>query len=128
MSQSEGVKIAEQFAEAIAAGEFSAAHALLAPGLAATVTPVALKQSFESMISYAPGPAVYVKSMIAHGHGPIKNWEVMTTLQDWPNKQIGDVSWIYVALLGTDFSEAVSMVVANSDTVLRIRELMWGRP
>ena len=49
-------------------------------------------------------------------------------MEDWPDKQPGDLAWVYVSLQGESFSEAVTVVLADTKRGARIRELEWGRP
>jgi hypothetical protein len=100
-----------RFARALVAGDFDAAHALLAPPLAEVLPPQALRSRFEAMIEYGGGPATEARVMSAHG--------------EWPDRRPGDAGWAYVAITGDGFSEAVSGVVTEQG---RIRELEWGRP
>jgi hypothetical protein len=37
-------------------------------------------------------------------------------------------SWAYVAMSGSSFSEAVTVIVAEYDGVLLVRDIEWGRP
>jgi hypothetical protein len=45
----------------------------------------------------------------------------------WPGKERDDVAWVYVAISGDSFAEAVS-VVAREDGQELIRSVEWGRP
>jgi hypothetical protein len=107
-------EVADQFARAIVAGDFEAAHRLLTPDLRLRVSPAGLKATFEKMIDY--------------GDGPITHVEVMNTLEEWPARKDGDVRWAYAAMSGDSFCEAVTVVVARYGSELLIRELDWGRP
>ena len=49
----------------------------------------------------------------------------MQTLDTWPEKKKGDVGWVYVAIAGDDFSEAVTVVVAQVGDRLAIRSIEW---
>ena len=49
-------------------------------------------------------------------------------LEDWPAKQEGDVGYVYVALTGDGFCEAVTVTLTREADTIRIRELEWGRP
>jgi hypothetical protein len=109
--------LAVSFAEALVAGEFQHAHGLLDATLQATSSPDVLRQKFEQMIAYADAPATSV--------------ELVVTMEDWPLRQPSDVGWAYVAIEGSGFSEAVTLIVTESSSglrILRIREIEWGRP
>ena len=69
-----------------------------------------------------------MKDMTAYAEGPIQEVEVMDTLDSWPDKLQGDVAWVYVALTGESFTEAVAVVLTNSTHGIRIGEIEWGRP
>jgi hypothetical protein len=49
-------------------------------------------------------------------------------MEEWPRKRPGDIGWVYVGIEGDDFIEAVTVVVADVDGALLIREVEWGRP
>jgi hypothetical protein len=50
------------------------------------------------------------------------------TLMNWPGKQPGDLADVNVALNGENFSEAVSLTLAEYGHEILIRHLEWGRP
>lgn len=102
------------FAKALSSGDYAGGFALLAPHLQSELTLEGLTEAFDQMIEY--------------GDGPVTHLEIITTLSEWPAKQAGDVGWVYVAMTGDGFSEAVACVVAGRDSELVIREVEWGRP
>ena len=108
--------LAEQFGQAVVRGDFESAHQLLTDEVKRTHSPVSLKAEVADMISYAKEP--------------LKRAVVMAnaSMTDGPDKQSNDLAWIYVALEGDSFSEAVSVVVTKTSDGPRIRELEWGRP
>ena len=110
------ILVAEQFGQAIVRGDFEAAHALLADETQRTYSPAALKTAVTDMIAYAEAPLQ---------HATVMREVVM---EDWPDKQPGDLAWVYVSLQGESFSEAVTVVLADTKRGARIRELEWGRP
>jgi hypothetical protein len=105
-----------QFGRAIAKGDFAAAHALLTERAQESHPPEVLKQA--------------VEEMIAIGDGPIEEVDLVEEciLEDWPDKQEGDVGYVYVALTGDGFCEAVTVILTTEAGKVRIRELEWGRP
>jgi hypothetical protein len=109
-------RVAERFGNLVASGDYVAAHSLLTTEAQGVHSPGALKEAVEEMTAYAPGP--------------IRQVEVMedTILRDWPDKQEGDVAWVYVSLVGDSYAEAVSLVLAEQAGATRIRHLEWGRP
>ncbi len=98
-------------------GDFERANSLLAPDLRDIMTPEQLRLDYEGMISFYsnPGSAHVV-------------FDPQFTLSYWPGRQPGDVGWAYVSIVGDDFVEAVSVIIAEYDQELLIREIEWGRP
>jgi hypothetical protein len=105
-----------KFGRAIAKGDFVAAHALLTKGAQESHPPEALKRA--------------VEEMIAIGDGPIEQVDLVKEciLEDWPDRQDGDVGYVYVALTGDGFCEAVTVTLTTEAGKIRIREIEWGRP
>jgi hypothetical protein len=108
------IRIAEQFGIALANRDFVAAHAFLTGRATQIYLPENLEQEVAQMTLYAPGPILHV--------------EVMQAIRDWPGRQQKDIAWVYVALTGDAFSEAVTVVLCSTPAGTRIRELEWGRP
>jgi len=102
------------FARALVANDFEAAHEMLAASLKASLPASQLKSAYHSMIEYGDEPPDIVA--------------VMTVLDDWPDKQAGDVGWAYAAIGGLGYSEAVSVVVSHESGRSVIRSIEWGRP
>jgi hypothetical protein len=109
-------RVAVQFGSAIAQGDFLAAHALLTNHAQESHSPRALKEA--------------VERMLANGDGRIEQVEVVSecVLDDRPDKQEEDVGYVYVALTGDGFSEAVTVTLTQEAGTIRIRDLQWGRP
>ena len=107
-------RLALAFADALASGRFEQAATMLAPALANDLTAGLLRANLERMLSYADSAPDSV--------------ELVSTLNDWPDKMPNDIGWAYVAIAGADFCEAVSVVVASLDGGLVVREVEWGRP
>lgn len=106
--------VALAFAENIVAGDFNAAHGMLAPALGEKVSPAQLQAEYEGMIEYGGGPPDYVG--------------VVGTLEEWPARQEGDVAWVYVTIDGEGYVEAVYVLIAEEQGRFVIREIEWGRP
>ena len=108
--------VAEQFGHAIARCDYVAAHSLLSKAARAAHSPESIKQA--------------VEEMIAIGDGPITEVDLVSEciLEDWPAKQERDVGYVYVALTGDGFCEAVTVTLTREADAIRIRELEWGRP
>ena len=110
------IEVAKQFGDLIAKPDYAAAHTLLTDEAQAANTPDDFREAVEGMTTYAPGP--------------IQDVQVMEDfiLEDWPDKQDGDVAIAYVALTGDGFCEAVTVTLVQHGSDYRIRHLEWGRP
>ena len=53
---------------------------------------------------------------------------VMECSDDMPDMEPNDVAWIYVAISGSEFNEAVTVVVSDVGGKLQISDIEWGRP
>ncbi len=109
------IQPAQRFGELLAAGDYEGARKLLTREALLVNPPADLKSNTEGMHTYAPGSITGVKAMDE-------------ILEDWPDKQKGDVASVYVALDGDNFCEGVYLTVAQEDGQLRIRDIEWGRP
>ena len=105
---------AEQFGQALVSSDFAAAHAMLTPTLAESMTAAMLEAQYREMVSYFESPASGV--------------QVVNTLEEWPGKEPGDIGWAYAAIWGESGSEAVTVVVTARDGKPAIRSIEWGRP
>jgi hypothetical protein len=111
-----GRAVAQRFGDCIAKKDYDAAWALLCEELQLTSTSESIKNA--------------VTTMTASGTGWIHVVQVMDdfTLEDWPGKQADDLAVAYVALNGENFSEAVTLTLAEYGQEILIRHLEWGRP
>jgi hypothetical protein len=109
-------EVAEQFGNLIGRADYVAAHALLTKKAQAVHSPDDFKESVKGMTTYAPGP--------------IRQVVVMEDfiLEDWPDKQDGDIAIVYISLEGDGFNEAVTVTLTLEAGDIRIRHLEWGRP
>lgn len=110
------VQLAERFGHAIVRRDFRSAHTLLAADAQKRHSAADLEAEVDDMIEYAEEPLT--KAVVLED----------LTMADWPDKQIGDLGWVYVSLEGEGFGEAVTIVVTETPNGPRIRELEWGRP
>jgi hypothetical protein len=111
------VEVAASFAAALAKGNFDRAHASLTPELKQTMTPDCLKDEFYGMFrGYAVGEATHI------------SYDEGFATTDWPGKLPGDLGFLYVAIHGEDFNEAVTVIVNDLNGTPLIREVIWGRP
>jgi tetratricopeptide (TPR) repeat protein len=106
--------IALSFAEALMQGNYHKAHGLLSPALQGASPESDLRRSYGTLIEY--------------GDGPVEAVDIGVTMEDWPDKQAGDVGWVYVHMTGEGFGEAVTVIVAEESKGLAIRAIEWGRP
>jgi hypothetical protein len=108
--------VAQRFGDCIAIKEYDAAWSLLSAELRLSFTSESLKNA--------------VTTMTAYGTGSIRVAQVMDefTLEDWPGKHADDLAVAYVALSGENFSEAVTLTLAEYGEEILIRHLEWGRP
>lgn len=107
-------QLAVKFARALVGLDFQGAHELLSPGFRALIGPDRLQRNYEKMVEYGESPAVDAM--------------LMGTMETWPTRQPMDLGWAYVAIVGDDFSEAVTVVVEEQENGACIRHLEWGRP
>jgi len=110
-------EVAVAFASALVDGDFARAESLLAPELRRRLTQEMLRENLYAMFrGYADGEPRDITF----------NEQFQT--EEWPAKFTGDVAWVYVGIEGDNFNEAVSVLVADVDGKLLIREVEWGRP
>ena len=110
-------RVAVQFGHSIAQGDYAAAHSLLTAGARAVHSPADLRQAVEQMMAYVDGGLITDVALVSE-----------CILEDWPDKQENDVGYVYVALDGEGFCEAVTVTLTREAGEIRIRELEWGRP
>ena len=60
--------------------------------------------------------------------GPITSVDVGMSMESWPDKQGGDVGWVYVTIGGDVYSEALIVVITVEDDAMKVREVEFGRP
>jgi hypothetical protein len=110
-------EVAVTFARALVDGDFLRAHELLTPQLRVALSPTALREELREMYDgYAEGPPTQI------------HYDEQFSMTDWPAKKPGDVGWAYVGIMGEDFVEAVTVVVHETDGMLLISQIEWGRP
>lgn len=106
--------LALQFAQALAGQRFEEAYQLLSAASRATLSLADMREAFLHMIAYGDGPADVCEVMIVDDSAP----------QQTPH----DLAWVYVAICGPEFSEAVSLTVVDDAGQFRLRIGEWGRP
>jgi len=107
--------VARSFAQAMADRNYERATSFLSPALTSEFNALALAQEMKEMLAYVDDDGV-------------TQVKVMSTLEDWPAKQAGDIGWAYVAMSGASFSEGVAVIVSDIGSKLLIRKIEWGRP
>ena len=111
-------ELAVSFASALVEGDFARAAGMLGPPLNESTSADDLQNCFDRMYS-----------SYAESDRPTKvSFEPRFSGEDWPAKQNGDVGWAYVAVLGEECVEAVTVTVAESAGRMFIRYIEWGRP
>ncbi len=110
-------EIAVAFASALVEGDFERAHGLLTPELQGRLPPPTLREELYAMFrGYADGEPTNI------------HYDEQFSMTEWPAKQPRDIGWAYVSITGEDFVEAVTVVVAEVNGKLLVREVEWGRP
>lgn len=107
-------KLAVSFAEHLILGRYNDARALLTPRLQEEWPASSLESEFLTMTDY--------------GNDPASRAELAMTMDTWPSRELGDIGWAYVSIVGEGFVEAVTVVVSHALGGPRVRELEWGRP
>lgn len=108
------VEFAAEFARALASGDNTAAHALLARDLAAEFTDKELQSHFVSLADEMGGITGIGQPMII--------------LEEWPDMSANDKAMVYVPLEGDAFSEAITVAVSEVENAFCISSIEWGRP
>jgi hypothetical protein len=111
-------ELAVAFASALVEGDFARAKEMLGPPLSETTSAADLQVRFDQMyLGYAEDDRPKQISFDPQFSG-----------EEWPAKQEGDVGWAYVAVLGDECVEAVTLTIAKAGEKLLIRDVEWGRP
>jgi hypothetical protein len=118
---------AQDFAKALARGDFKSAYEMQSNKLKSSVTENNLKTSYDEMTSYADDESDDGQGAVAHAI-QIPETSVDNTMTEWPNKLKDDLGWVYVSITADNFNEAVSVVVSKENGNFVIREVEWGRP
>ena len=105
-------QLAQQFAQALANQDFTQAAAHISGDAQGQYSAEKLQQAYLAMIDYGDSSTVY-------------EVEALEYLDEWPDKQPTDLAWIYVAIEGDGFGEAVAVVITQDQ---KIRGIEWGRP
>lgn len=106
--------VALKFANALASMEFDLAYSMLTNATRQVMSKDDLIDDYTRMISY--------------GDGSANDCEVMVVDDDMPGMGKHDLAWVYVAICGVGFSEAVTVLVVDDESTTAIRIDGWGRP
>ena len=118
----ETADIALCFARALVAKEYERASAMLTTELKHSFPPEVLRKELEEMIRYSgdeEGWPSYVQVVTGAD---------VSDMCKWLRKKPEDFGWVYVAIGGIGYNEAVSVMVTEEGERLAIREIEWGRP
>jgi hypothetical protein len=100
----------------LADGNFEAAQQRLSKHLKRT-TIDALRRDYERMTMAGEFPQESPVEIIA-----------MMSQDNMPSLKPGDLGWVYVAITGSQFNEALTLIVTEEQGEARIRDIEWGRP
>ena len=112
--ESSPAAVAQAFVTALGARRYPPAYALTSETYRQANSLEVMRDAFERVVPSDWGPL-----------GPIV---VAETLTDWPDKQQGDVAWVFVSVGGDMYSEAVTAVITREGSGLRVRSAEFGRP
>ena|ERR687886_180380 len=113
-------KVAEatalQFARALAQRDYERAYELMTADHQARTSVSEVQAAFESIIPL--------------DWGPIELLAGDQVLDEWPDKQPGDVGWVYVGLVGDvyPYSEGLFILISQEGEALKVRDVVFGRP
>jgi hypothetical protein len=111
-------EVAVRFAQALVDGRYAEAWHLLTPETQAEYGPDQLRERFRSMYQGCAPDAKAERILF--------DPEFCGT--ESPDSQHGDAGWVYVAIEGVGFMEAVTVVISDVGGPLRVRRIVWGRP
>lgn len=117
----ETADIGLSFARALVAKQYKKAHEMLTTSQKRQSPPDALQKELEEMAQYGGDEQrwpTYVQ-VVTGADSSDKRWT-------W--KKPGDFGWVYVAIGGIDYNEAVTVTITEEGEQLAIREVEWGRP
>lgn len=109
-------RIAQEFADALVAGDYNAAHQLLTTGAKAQWPQARLRDRYTEMVNYFPEPP---------GAPEI---DMVLDPDECDDSKPGDIGVAYMSIQCEDEGEGVLVVVCKEGDSLRIREIEWGRP
>jgi len=109
-------QLALDFVNLVVSGKYGLASNMVAPSKKSEYSAVWIATEYEEMIEYGDGSPNHIEVMNKD------------TMSDWPSKEEDDLGWVYVAICGDGYSEAVAVIFSNLELPASIREIEWGRP
>lgn len=61
------------------------------------------------------------------GVGPVEVGQT-NDMDGFPDRQPSDLGWVYVSIHGDVYSEAVTVIIAEENATLVVRDVEFGRP
>ena len=114
MSLNDAKNTALEFSTIIASRNYSDAYEMTSSSFKKTYSESEMQKAFEEMIPL--------------DWGDISPIEIGETMTEWPAKESTDVAWFYVILGGDVYSEALILIVADDNGLIKIRDIEFGRP
>jgi hypothetical protein len=116
MNSSELESLAFIFANYIFQGQFIIASKIIVPEKKSEMNSDWLESEYSEIIEYGDNPPDHIEVM------------VFDSMHEWASKEENDIGWVYVAIAGVGYSEAVALVFSNINSKAFIRNIEWGRP
>ena len=101
------------FVDALTKRSYAEAYAMTTRSFQEQTTLAALQKSFEACC-----PLDY---------GAFDIPEILSTMDDWPDKTPSELRWVYVTL-GGECNEAITVILDREDHTIRISQIEIGRP
>lgn len=113
-AQARSTEAAQAFAGALVEGHYGEARQMLVGDAQRMYDVAGLEAAYREMVPEDLGPA-RLDGMVLHQ-------------DDWPDRQPGDLGWVYVSISTPEYGEAVTVVVAQDGEKAGVRSIEWGRP
>ena len=105
-----------EFARWLTEGNYTKAHGYLTFANRLIWTSKWLRKKYEKMIEYGDGPAEGIELVQSD------------KMEGWASYKKGDIGWVYVAIYGPGFNEAVALIFKDENGSPKVRNIEWGRP
>lgn len=113
-SKDHTVNTGKRFAESLINGKYDEAQSLLSKELQREYSISRIENQYKQMISY--------------GHGKAEIQPEIMFNDNWPARRSQDIGWVYIPIAGSDYVEAVTVVVSDENGTPKISSIEWGRP